>query len=385
MQYKYDDNVRVTPTNKIQLAGWEADGNVDLTYATQRFNANANLELSTEQYNDVSTSKLQPGLQEPKASDFNSDNQDLKASVAYNWERQQVSLYGRYWRDSTLNTQFLDTGLGGLATIEGATRRENALVNPQWQWTMTERQGLRADLQWQSVKYGSLFYTDYDYSNASITWTYLWSERLSLQVRPLASYYENKAPNKVESTTYGLQGGAIWKYSESLDFNILLGATQVKTTIDGGYYAFDFENFQIVFVEFEDQKSNGFTGSFNAKYTQETYGASLDVYTQYSPSASGELREDSQLRALLYWKPWERVRLDLDSRYGNSDSASNRGNNQRKFAEAGLRLAYQFAHEWWFSARYRYRMQDYDYYSSGSGKGNLFSASISFRLPKEIL
>ena len=81
----------------------------------------------------------------------------------------------------------------------------------------------------------------------------------------------------------------------------------------------------------------------------------------------------------------QRLRLDVDALTGQTDTSGDTLKNKRTFSEAAVRIAYHIANEWWLSARYRYREQDYERNSLGSANGNLVSASVSYRLPKEIL
>ncbi len=385
LQFEFDDNIRVTPKNRIELSGWVPRAGVTGTWATRRFRAESTLNLSSEIYDHTSTTYLAPGLAEPEAEDFNSDNQDLSANLAYDWERHTLSLFGQYRRDSTLNTQFLDTGLGGLGEIEGASRVEDLAFRPEWDWQITQRQELVTTLQWLDKDYDSEFYSDYQYSSANIAWSYLLNERLHIQVVPRYSFYESRTRNSVESTTYGLEAGALWAYTEKLYLNVLLGATEVSTEVDGGYYTFDFENFQIVFVEYEKQTSNGFTGNITVDYEEESYNLKFDVFSRYSPSADGGLREDTQARITWKWNPMQRMRINIDTRYGWSKDANSLTDREREYGEVGFRVGYQFARNWWASLRYRFRTQEYKAQDAGAGESNRVVASVSYQLPTDIL
>jgi len=86
-----------------------------------------------------------------------------------------------------------------------------------------------------------------------------------------------------------------------------------------------------------------------------------------------------------FWKPRERLRLDIDARIGRSDTAGDRIKNKRDHSELGIRAGYQFKKDWWLSARYRYRTQENERFGLGSGSGNTVFVSLSYRLPEEIL
>jgi hypothetical protein len=386
LNYKYDDNIRVSPTNQITLSGLMLDGYVDAAYATPRFEAAVHLKLGIERYDNISLDSDDSSLEEPKTSDFDNESVDLNSEISYDWERHTLSLYGRYWRDSTLNTQFLDTGLGGFRQIEGASRSTTSTARTGWQWQITDRQLLDSSLQWQTVDYESALYVGYDYLSANSNWSYVLNERLRLQLQPYFSRFENDANVAVKSDTFGLQVGGIWSITEKWQLNALVGSSLVSSEYSGGGFSiFNPETGQIEFVELEDQDSTSFTGDVTLGFDEEYYGFSVNVSSAISPSGDGILRQNSEARLRYYWKPRERLRLDFDARFGSRDTTGDRVDDKRDYAEAGVRVGFQFAKDWWVSARYRYREQDYERNNLGKGDGNLFLGTVSYHLPEEIL
>lgn len=382
LNYKFDDNINLSVDNQIALSGWILDGFVKGSYATSRFRASADLKLDFERYNRASVDTDNPLLLDPEPEDFNSDNQDLKADIAYDWEHNSLSLYGRYWRDSTLNTGFLDTGLGQ-REIEGASRRTESTLRPAWNWQINERQTLDASLQGQTVDYESDRYVDYDYATANINWTYILTERMRLQLQPYYSWFKNEANISVKSNTYGLQAGYLWAVSEKWQWDLLAGGSNVYSEYgQGGFVVIDPDTGQIEFIE--DQDSSSYIGNTTLKFTEEKYGFNANIASTISPSGDGILRQNNQGRLSFYWTPRERMRLDADALAGRSSSTDDRIDDDRDYRQAGLRLAYQFLQEWWVSARYRYREQEYDRNDAGAASGNSVFVTVSYRLPKEV-
>lgn len=387
--YEYDDNIQLSPENQISLSGWVMDGSVTARYSTARFEASADARFGIERYDDVDLDTNNPSLKEPETSDFDNESAEVTSIVSYDWERHNLALQASYLRDSTLNVNFLDTGLGGVRELEGATRIERTTLRPAWQWQLTQRQTLDSQVQWQRAEYQSNRYIDYDYTSALFNWAYVWSERWSVQLQPNFSRYENKAATSVESDTVGLQGGFIWAISEKWRLNLLAGAAQVSTKYDSeGFFIFNPQTGQIEFIEIEDQDSNTFTGDATLTFDQEYYGFSANVSSSYAPNGNGTLQQSSQGRLTFYWKPRERMRVDIDAYIGRVESSDDRIENKRDFSQAGIRFGYQFAENFWLSASYRYRTQEYDRslqtLDQGKGTGSLVSASVSYRLPEEI-
>ncbi|MEH6591234.1 MAG: hypothetical protein V7746_13330 [Halioglobus sp.] len=386
LNYKYDDNIRVSAVDPLALGGVTLDGFVDGRYATQRMEAMAYLKLGVERYDHVSVSEDNPLLIEPTASDFDNESYDLNGSVSYSWELHSVSMFARSARDSTLNTQFQDTGLGGLREIEGSSPRDTVSVRPSWRWQLTERQQMDTSIDWQTVDYENSRYVDYDYVAAVVGWSYLLSEQMQLQIQPRVSRFENEANISVKSKTLGLQGGFIWSINEKWKLDLLAGGTRVHTEYgSGGYFVFNPETGQIEFIEIEDQDNNGFTGDLSLNFSEEYYGFVAKMSSGVSPSGNGVLRYNNRAQLTFYWNPRERMRVDIDAIVGQNDSTDDRVSNKRDFSEAALRIGYQFAENWWASARYRYRTNETERSISGAGSSNLLSATLSYKLPKEIL
>ena len=386
LNYKYDDNVRVTPINAIELSGAVATGFVKSEYSTERFSLIGDAKVGVERYGDIELDSDDPALAEPKASDFDNESLDLTLDFAYQWELHRVSLEGRYWLDSTLNTQFTDTGLGGLREIEGATERETISIAPAWNWQINQRQELDVQAGWRQVEFESDLYVDYDYSNLVFNWAYFLNERMRLQLQPMFSRYENKANFAVTSDTFGLEGGLIWSVTEKWQLNLLAGSTRVYTEYGGGgFFVVNPDTGLIEFIEIDDQDANGFTGSAALTFDDEYHGFSFNISSRVTPSGDGVLRQTDEARATYYWKPFERIRLDFDARIGQSDTTEERARDARDYSEAAVRFGYQFAQQWWLSARYRYRTQEFERNGLGEGTGNLFNVGISYRLPEEVL
>jgi hypothetical protein len=383
INYKLDDNVQVSEIDQLALSGWILSGFLKGQYATPRLTTSADLKLEFERYDRASLDSNNANLADPDPEDFDSENQDLKASIGYDWERQTLSLFGRYWRDSVLNTQFLDTGLGGPRELDGASRRTDFTLRPAWKWQVTERQLLDVSLVGQKVDYQDDRYVDFDYASLNFGWSYMLTERVSLQLQPYFSWYDNKADLAVTSRTFGLQGGFAWALSEKWQLDMLAGGTRVYTEYgDGGRVIIDPDSGQEAVIE--DQDSNSFIGTSTLRYTDECFGFNVNVSANTSPSGNGVLRQQNRGRAVLYWVPAERMRIDFDGVLGRDSATDDRIDNGRDYSEAGMRFAYQFLSRWWFSAQYRFREQQYDFQES-QGRGNSLFFALSYRLPKEIL
>lgn len=381
----YDDNVQVAAINKVSLAGMEAGGFVELQYDTPRLTTDTKLKVGADRYLHADFDSNNPQLKKPKASDFDSESYIFTTDLSYHWERYTLGIYGLNSSESNLNTQFED-GLGGLREIEGASQVDTSILRPYGSWNLTERQRIDVNLHTQFTDYQSDLYVNYDYYSVQSTWYYSLTERLDLQVRPLASRYENAAEFSITSDTYGLETGIVWAVTEKWELNILGGVTAITTDYDpDSYLVFNPVTGQIELIELEQDTSNGFTGDAALTFTEERYGFSAHLDSGFSPSSNGYLQESNSARFTAHWKARERLRVDFDGRVGMTDTTGDQLENKRTYGEAAVRVGWQFAEEWWLSARYRYREQDYERNPSGSANGNQITADVSYRLPKEVL
>ena len=377
LNYKLDDNINVSSVAPISLAGWILDGFFKGDYATSHFTAGVDLELGFERYNHASVDSDNPDVQDPDPEDYNSDNQNLGGDIAYQWDRHALSLYGRYSRNSTLNTLLQDTGLGGRGT------RTTITLGSAWQWQVTEKQSLVTSITGTTVGYQDSNNIDYNYASFSVLWVNSLTERMSFQLQPNYSWYRNQADLAVKSNTYGLQAGFLWALAEKWQFNLLAGGTQVYTVYgQGGFVQIDPDTGQIEFVE--DQDSSGFVGNTTLSFTEEKYGFNANLYSRISPTGNGVLQQQNGGGLGFNWKPRERLRFDIDALGGYSTASDDRIDDGRQYWQVGTRFAYQFLKEWWVSARYRFREQESDRSNQGVARGNSVLLTVSYRLPREV-
>lgn len=372
LRYKFDDNIAVSNENQIALSGWIFGVGGSAHYDTDRFKSSGSLELDFERYQHASLSNpSSDNFEDPEPSKFDSDNQHLNGSLSYSWERHQLGLGIRYSRDSTLNTQFTDTGLD-TREIQGTSRRTLANIAPNWLWLLTERQTLSTTLVGQIVRYTDDRYIDFDFATLNFRWAYELTERASLVVVPGTSWFRNLGQNSVRSNTYGVQVGFDWDLSEHWNFNVLGGGTQVYTVYGAG-------------VDIPDQDSNSFTGDIDLKFKGEYVTFSTGLFSRVAPSGDGILRQNYGAQVRVGWRPIERLDLGMDTQYGLNRSTDDRIEDGREYGQAGVRLSYQFAREWWFSGSYRFREQNYENSALSTAHGNSVFLTLSYRLPKEIL
>jgi hypothetical protein len=150
----------------------------------------------------------------------NGDDRSLFAGYDFTGERNTVNLTGSFWDQSTLQTEFLETGI-----VNGNTHRRLAQGSGNWTWAQTERRQLIAQLSYMDVSYRgdtSALLPGYRYPSGSLGERFGFSERGSFTVSVYGSALSSDSRGN-SSRQYGLQGQIIYAFSERTRLDASLG------------------------------------------------------------------------------------------------------------------------------------------------------------------
>jgi hypothetical protein len=351
-RYEYNDNINLSAANEIDISGGKISLPATLAVRNERMDASLMGELASSKYNE---------------SAYDSDDQNLQGRAKYQLERGELEGRAGYQRDSTVNSEFLDTGLVGLES----SRVETASAGGSGFHMFTQKNGISAGVDYSNVDYQSDLYQDYEYISGYGGWIHEWSELTTLRLQAYGSRYENDAGNlrpvEVESDSLGVQAGFDYDVSEQLSASVLGGWLKVKTEYDTGTpFAPD------------DDDSNGpmLTGSL--KYERERYDLQAKINSQPSPSGDGFMLYRHQLDLVYRYRLTESSRLDLGLIGGRSESVDNRINNDRDYARGRVRLDYRFSEHWYVAGTYVYSWQDHNR-AAGDADSNAINLSLIFQ------
>lgn len=441
LSYTYNENIRLTADNIISLQGFIASGFWKTGYKTERLDANIDLDVEFERYSNSTFKTDDPFLIAPEADAFNSDNQDLKGDVAYRWERHTLSVSGRYWRDSTLNTEFTDTGdsltVGDVTSftrqIEGASRRVEATLRPVWNWQISERQWLRTSIDVQNTNYESERFSDYHFRRLGVNWSYMFSENFYFQLEPYyASFTQLKGsliypdsrttsqrnvpifgflipveqeqtvalagqPTNIAQDTVGFKAGFKWAIAENLQWDFLGGAARVRSRFDeealvgqslAGSLLYPLPDGLVLAVrkynlEYENTRDNPtsttFVGNTNLSYSRERWGLNATLDSNVQPSGDGILRTVTQAGITAYIELTEHQQIKFNTLLGYNQSSDDRIDDGRLYREFGVEYNYRFLQDWYVGANYRYREQKLKEVDKGKGNRLLLTLTYRFR------
>ena len=352
--YEYDDNVGLRAENEIDVSGGKISLPATLAMRSERLETSLMGEVASAKYDD---------------SGYNSDDQNLQGKAAYELERGNVAGYAGFKRDSTRDSEFLDTGVVGLS----ATRVETATVGGSGDYLFTEKNGIIAGADYRDVDYDSPLKVDNDFLSGHAGWTHQWSQRTRLRLQGYANRYENDAQLKVKSDSLGVQAGFDSTWSEQLSVSLLAGWVSVDT---------DYST-NLPIAPQDDDNNDGYLLNGSLNYRQERYTVAAKIKRELTPSGNGYLRVTNQLDLTYKYSVSERSHFELGLVGGQSSALDSRIDNDRDYARARLRLDYRFSRSWYVAGTYIFSYQDQDR-ADGDADSNQINLSLIFHPEKNV-
>lgn len=326
--YEYNDNINLRPDVEIDVTGGRLKIPVTLRSRSERLDASMVGDVSISEFNE---------------SAYDSDDYNVLGQVTYQLERGEVSGNAGYRQDSTVNSEFLDTGVVGL----GATRRKSASASGSGFQMFTEKNGISGGVDYSNVEYGSERYQNYDYVSGNAGWIHQWSELTTLRLQAFGGRYENKSQTKISSNSTGIQAGFDYQLAEQLSASLLAGWVKLKTDYSANLP-----------VALDNDDSDGLVATGSLKYVQERYELQANIKSQPSPSGNGYMLYTHQLDLNWRYRLTERSRFAVSLIGGRNESVDSRINNDRDYARCRLRLDYRFSPAWHIAGTYVYSWQD---------------------------
>jgi hypothetical protein len=352
--YEYYDNINLEPEDEIDTAGGLITIPATLATRSERLEAFLIGELAWSRYSEDA---------------YDSDDQYLEARSKYSFENSGVEGYASYDRDTTLDTEFLDTGMVG----REATRVETAEVGGTGYYRFTERDDLFVDLSYSDVDYQSELYDDYNFTSGNLGWINQRSKRLSLRVQAYGNHFEGgEAEIEVETDSLGAEFGFEYDVSEQLQTSLLVGWVWAETDYSAS-----------LAVPPDSSESNDLLLQGSLMYSQERYELEASIASRPDPSGNGYVINTQQANLDYRYRLTERTRLDMGFIVGRSEAEDSRINNDRDYARARLGFNYIFSESWQVSAHYEYTYQDEEQ-ETGDAKSNAVYLGIIFKPKKSV-
>lgn len=381
---EHNDNLRMTERNQLSAHGTSAEAGVLLRRRSEVDGQELDLRLRSTQYN---------------RSDFDSDDQFARGALHRNWRRGGALLRFNVDRDSTRDSEIIDTG----DILHKSYRRERYQIEPSAHYILSLRQRIDASLSAEAVRYGHERYMDYDYGTGSLTWTWSSSERLNWFVQGSYTHYKSKQSRDLgfsvlntppllpllpllpfeefsqsyssRSRTAGLQLGGEYRWSEQLSLTAMAGQSRTRNRYrikDPMEVCSFFEQqglpelYQglIGLCGMEDSRGNTRLWNVTLDWTGQRHSFQGGFLSQTQPSADGYLLESR--RATLGWRYelTERARLIADGLWGRNKAQGSSPlqlgahRSERDYVTARVRYQHKLTEHWFVEADYRYRYMD---------------------------
>lgn len=393
---EHDSNIRMTERDRLSAMGTAAEAALLLKRRTEVSSQELDLRLRSTHYN---------------RSEFSSEDQYVRGAMRRVWERSSLSVLFNIDRDTTRDSEIIDTGV-----ILGSDRRERYYIEPAWSYTLTERQLISFSGAAEATRYGNKRYVGYDYGHATLGWTWVSSERLSWFVQGTYSHYESKESRDLhfrspyippllfpfdftqsystESKTHGAQVGGEYQWSEQLSLTVLAGRSRSRNH-------YDINDPQQVCPGFEGigmpadymgliglcgmRSSAGNTSLWNAtlQWNGQRHQFLGSVLSQTQPSADGYLLESERVNVGWQYELTEKARLLVDGTWGRNKALENSplqlgaNRSDRDFMDARVRYQHRLTEQWFIEADYRYRYSDRKV-TRGSAESSMIMVGVRF-------
>ncbi len=354
----YDDNVRFT--TQFEESAFSSFLNADTRFGFRT-------EVSDVKFGVALDARRYEGQ-----SDLNTDDQSISMDAAYRAELNKFQLETDFKRDSTRTSELLTTG------FVSETFRRNALsLHPSWQRTLNERTSLQLGYSYSDIDYDDKAirrgFVDYRYDVADLGVVYNLSEKTNFQASLGMAKYE--ADNIFsESTSYWIQLGLIYQFTERLSGTALIGPRHT-----------DFD-FQDRFGQKESSSDDGFIMDLSIAKKYETYTIEGGLSSSQTPSGSGTLLRTYNAKLKLHGALSERLNYSVGANFNRNESTSGFRNNQdRDYVVFEPRISWRATRWWKLTGSYRYRWQDRSGSDSETAVSNAIFINLHYVWPRESL
>ena len=224
-------------------------------------------------------------------------------------ERLSIGLDGRYTRDTTLETELTETGVGLIRSI-----RQNYSFSPSIMYALSEKDSLSLSPFYMCSNYESPSYSDYWVSGVNLNYERLLKgKRLSLIGQAGYNHIKFKSTRYLiggRYNNYQLYGGINYLFSETLKMSLLLGIRYTDSKMKSRGYIGPYS-----FIILYEEKTIGWVADVNLSKTYQRGILMLGARRQILPSGLGDQLETNRLYIHFINNFTERLRGEVDASY----------------------------------------------------------------------
>lgn len=373
---------------------------------TARANVNDNIDLTTAPHNTVWSSSASPRLTLSASSalstlsgqaqinridysekSFSSQtNGLLNLTFVRQYERSQLSLAGDLTRDSTQESELIQTGV-----VTSWAQRTSRSLSPSWVYSMTERDTINFGYDYVDVSYGNTITTsgllDYTVKSPSITLTHAFTEKNKLNLSLGYSDYQSQNPpsnttSQYHSTTTSAQLGFSRDLSETLIVTLMAGVHKTDSTVD---YLECLSIFLPSCFPVPAESNSSDTGSLFTATLQKGFESSqltAELSRSLQPTADGGLVQTDRLSGGYSAKLTSTLNTSLNMSYYKTQfpgRVSSNSNNSRYY-HISPAISWRIT-EWW-TANTSYTRSVSRSENGAEATGNAINLTLNYNWPK---
>jgi len=324
----YDDNVRFSALNPESSSGGIAQA--------------YSLLSRRSEFSDLSFRATVDGRYYVDVSELDTTDGSIEARYAYRADRTELGLLASFVYDTTLTSEEETTGL-----VQFSSRRKRLEVSPTWEYALSERISVGADVTFVDVSYedvSEIVLSDYQFVGFGLNGRYDLSERTGLLGRLIYDQFESDVASGT-SDTLGAEVGIAYDLSERTTLTAL-GGVRSATTDSGA-------------AGIEDDTNTGPIFEVGLRRDYESGSIRLQLARSLIPSGRGELLDTTRAVLDLSYpisERWEsRLRL---SAVRNRNPGGETNFNDRDFLSISPELRWRLGESTWLDLSYRFRWQD---------------------------
>lgn len=302
------------------------------------------------------------------------------------YELSQLSLAGTLARDSTLESELIETGI-----VTSRAQRTSLTLSPSWVYSITERDSINLGYSYIDVSYGATTTTsnlqDYVKKDPSITLSHEFTEKNKLSLSFGYSDYQSQTPISLTNSQYkfattSAQLGFIREFSDTLNISLQAGLHKTDSSISGLVCQPLFPFPGCISVPIETNNSD--TGSlFKATLRQAFESSQLTVELSRSlqPTADGGLAQSDRLSGGYSAKLTPTLTSSLNmSIYQSQNSAVSGTTNHRRYYSVTPTVTWQITERWATNASYSRSVSQNA--SGAESTGNAIDLTLNYNWPK---
>lgn len=216
------DNINLVPTPSGTIWSSTISPQLILSAKSPQSELNGTAQINRIDYSDKSLFSRTDGL--------------LNLTFSRQLERSQLSFAGDVTRDSTLESELIQTGV-----VTSRAQRTSRSLSPSWNYYITQRDAINLGYSYLDVTYDKKTATsgllDYIEKDPNITLTHAFSEKNKLNLSLGYSDYKSLTPISVttrqyHSTTTSTQLGFSRDFSETLSVSLMAGVHKTDSRIN---------------------------------------------------------------------------------------------------------------------------------------------------------